>query len=422
MNNKHGLLKKNKVELLSPAGSFDSLQAAINAGADAVYFGVEQLNMRAKSVNSFSVDDIEQIACLCRANNIKAYLTLNTVIYGHDLQLLHGILNEVKKQGIDAVIASDFAVIVQCSQMGIPLHISTQANVSNIEAVQFFSRFSDVIVLARELTLTQVQDICKEVKRRDIKGVSGELIKIEVFIHGALCMAVSGKCYLSLHTQNSSANRGACTQNCRRPYLVKEVETDEELLIDNEYIMSPKDLCTISVLDQVINCGVDVLKIEGRSKGADYVYTTTQCYHEAIRAIESDNYTAEKIDDWLQRLSTVYNRGFWEGYYLGHKLGEWTSQPGSAATEKKIFIGKGSNYYPKIGVAEFTIETGSIKPGDTLMITGPLCGMVKEKAEKLVINGIEGNEAVKGDKITLRFGTKVGGHDKLYKIVEAANG
>ncbi|MDR3693908.1 peptidase U32 family protein [Mucilaginibacter sp.] len=415
-------MKKNKIELLSPAGSFDCLQAAINAGADAVYFGVEQLNMRAKSVNSFGVDDIEYVAAICSVNNVRAYLTLNTIIYGHDLQLLRGILNEVKKHCIDAVIASDFAVIEQCSQMGIPLHISTQANVSNIEAVQFFARFSDVIVLARELTLKQVQDICKEVKRRDIKGVSGGLIKIEVFIHGALCMAVSGKCYLSLHTQNASANRGACTQNCRRSYLVKDAETKEELLIDNEYIMSPKDLCTIGVLDQIIRCGVDVLKIEGRSKGADYVHVTTQCYREALQAIENNNYTSEKIGGWLNRLSTVYNRGFWEGYYLGHKLGEWTSQPGSSATEKKIYVGKGSNYYPNIGVAEFTIETGTVRPGDTLMITGPLCGMVKEKAGKLFINGAEGLEAVKGDKITFPFGVKVGSQDKLYKIVEAVNG
>jgi putative protease len=415
-------LKNNKIELLSPAGSFDCLQAAINAGADAVYFGVEQLNMRAKSVNSFGVDDIERVAAISRANNIRAYLTLNTIIYGHDLQLLRGILSEVKKHSIDAVIASDFAVIEQCGQMGIPLHISTQANVSNIEAVQFFARFSDVIVLARELTLKQVHDICKEVKRRDIKGVSGERVKIEVFIHGALCMAVSGKCYMSLHTQNASANRGACTQNCRRPYLVKDAETQEELLIDNEYIMSPKDLCTIGVLDQIINCGVDVLKIEGRSKGADYVHVTTQCYGEALQAIQNNNYTAEKIEDWLKRLSTVYNRGFWEGYYLGHKLGEWTSQPGSAATEKKIYLGRGSNYYPKIGIAEFTIETGSIKPGDTLMITGPLCGMVKEKAGKLVINGTTGTEAGKGDKITFPFGFKTSSQDKLYKIVEATNG
>jgi len=415
-------MKEQKIELLAPAGSFACLQAAINGGADAVYFGVEQLNMRAKSVNAFSVTDIEQVATVSHENGIKAYITLNTIMYGHDLQLLRNILSEVKAHGIDAVIASDFAVIEQCNQMGIPLHISTQANVSNIEAVQFFARFSDVIVLARELTLKQVEDITKEVRRRKIKGVSGNLIKIEVFVHGALCMAVSGKCYLSLHSQNASANRGACTQNCRRPYIVKDAETNEELLIDNEYIMSPKDLCTIGILDQVINSGANVLKIEGRSKGADYVFTTTQCYREALHAIESNSFSNDKIEDWLKRLSTVYNRGFWEGYYLGHRVGEWTSSPGSAATEKKIYVGKGSKYYPKISVAEFIIETGSIKAGDTIMISGQYCGVVKEKAETLMVNGVLGEEAVRGDKITFPFSTKVSANDKLYKIVETVNG
>jgi putative protease len=414
-------MKERKIELLSPAGSFECLQAAINGGADAVYFGVEQLNMRAKSVNSFSVNDIQQITAICKANGIKSYITLNTVMYDHDMQLLGSILKEVKKHNTDAVIASDFAVIAYCNQLNIPLHISTQANVSNIEAVEFFSRFADVVVLARELTLKQVEHISKEIKRRKIKGVSGELLKIEIFIHGALCMAISGKCYLSLHAQNASANRGACMQNCRRPYLVKDAETNEELLIENEYIMSPKDLCTIGILDQVLKTGLGVLKIEGRSKGADYVFTTTQCYREALQAIESNSYTNDKIEGWLKRLSAVYNRGFWGGYYLGHKMGEWTNHPGSAATEKKIYVGKGSRYYPKINVAEFIIETGSIKPGDTLMITGHHCGMVKEKAATLIVNGKESEEAVRGDKITFLFGTKITAHDKLYKIVESLN-
>jgi putative protease len=412
------MMGKKKIELLAPVGSFECLQAAINGGADAVYFGVEQLNMRAKSVNSFAVTDVKQIASICKANKVKAYLTLNTVMYDHDKQLISSILKEVKKHKIDAVIASDFAVMAQCSQLNIPLHISTQANVSNIESVQFFSAFADVIVLARELTLKQVEHICREIKRRKINGISGELMKIEVFVHGALCMAVSGKCYLSLHTQNASANRGACTQNCRRPYVVKDAETNEELLIDNEYIMSPKDLCTINILDQLVNSGVDVLKIEGRSKGADYVFTTTACYREALQTIETNSYTADKIEDWMQRLSTVYNRGFWEGYYLGHKLGEWTTHPGSAATEKKIYVGKGSRYYPKINVAEFTIETGSIKQGDTLMIIGQHCGMVKEKASTLMVNGTEGSQAIKGDKITFPFSSNITMQDKLYKIVE----
>ena len=414
-------MKKRKIELLSSAGSFDCLQAAIKAGADAIYFGVEQLNMRTRSSKSFSISDIEEISILCKSNGIKAYITLNTVMYEHDMQLLLVILQEVKKHNIDAVIASDFAVIEYCNQLKIPLHISTQANVSNLEAVQFFSRFADVVVLARELTLKQVEHISKEIKRKKIKGISGELMKIELFVHGALCMAVSGKCYLSLHTQNASANRGACVQNCRRPYIVKDAETNEELLIDNEYIMSPKDLCTIGILDQVVNSGVDVFKIEGRSKGADYVYTVTQCYREALESIENNSYTNDKIENWLKRLATVYNRGFWEGYYLGHKLGEWTTNPGSAATEKKIYVGKGSKYYPKIKVGEFIIESGSIKTGDTLMITGPAIGMAKEKMETLTVNGIESDIAVKGDKLTFVFGTKITSQDKLYKIVETIN-
>jgi len=414
-------MKKRKIELLSSAGSFDCLQAAIKAGADAIYFGVEQLNMRTRSSKSFSISDIEEISILCKSNGIKAYITLNTVMYEHDMQLLLVILQEVKKHNIDAVIASDFAVIEYCNQLKIPLHISTQANVSNLEAVQFFSRFADVVVLARELTLKQVEHISKEIKRKKIKGISGELMKIELFVHGALCMAVSGKCYLSLHTQNASANRGACVQNCRRSYIVKDAETNEELLIDNEYIMSPKDLCTIGILDQVVNSGVDVFKIEGRSKGADYVYTVTQCYREALESIENNSYTNDKIENWLKRLATVYNRGFWEGYYLGHKLGEWTTNPGSAATEKKIYVGKGSKYYPKIKVGEFIIESGSIKTGDTLMITGPAIGMAKEKMETLTVNGIESDIAVKGDKLTFVFGTKITSQDKLYKIVETIN-
>lgn len=414
-------MKKQKVELLAPVGSFDSLQAAINGGADAIYFGVEQLNMRTRSAQSFYISDIKEISSVCKKNRIKSYITLNTVMYEHDMQLLQAILKEVKKCKIDAVIASDFAVIEYCSQHGIPLHISTQANVSNIESVKFFSRFANVIVLARELTLKQVQHITDEIKRKKIKGPSGELIKIEIFVHGALCMAVSGKCYMSLHTQNASANRGACVQNCRRPYIVTDAETGEELKIEGEYIMSPKDLCTIDILDQVIASGADVLKIEGRTKGADYVQVVTKCYREAIDAIADGTYSKEKIEEWKGELTKVYNRGFWEGYYLGRQLGEWTPQPGSAATEKKLYIGKGSKYYPKIGVGEFIIEAGMLKVGDTLMITGPKCGMVKEKLGELTVNGEKAMEAVKGDKITFPFVTKVTPADKLYKIVEAAH-
>lgn len=412
---------KKKVELLSPAGSFDSMQAAVNAGANAIYFGVEQLNMRTRSSQSFTIADIGEIAHRCILHNISAYITLNTVMYEHDMRLLTTILHEVKKHHISGVIASDFAVIEMCRQMHIPLHISTQANVSNIEAVQFYSTFSDVVVLARELTLKQVEYICREIKRKKIIGHSGNLMKVEIFGHGALCMAVSGKCYLSLHTQNASANRGACVQNCRRPYLVQDAETGEELIIDNEYIMSPKDLCTINFLDEVVNSGIDVLKIEGRSKGADYVHTVTKCYREALDAIADGSYSSEKIAGWMSRLATVYNRGFWDGYYLGRQLGEWTSQPGSHATEKKIYIGKGTKYYPKLQVGEFLVETGSIKAGDTLLVSGSHIGMMKEKFNALTVNGVPAETAGKGDKITFKVNAKITHNDKLYKIVAADN-
>lgn len=412
-------MTQRKVEILSPAGSFDALMAAIHAGADAIYFGVEQLNMRTRSSNSFCLEDLAQIGSLARQYGIKAYITLNTVMYEHDMQLLKSILQEVKKQGIDAVIAADFAVMQYCKELNIPLHVSTQANVSNLESVQFFAQFADVVVLARELTLKQVAHITNEIKRRNIKGPSGELIKIEIFVHGALCMAISGKCYLSLHEQNAAANRGACVQNCRRSYIVKDAETNEELLIDNEYIMSPKDLCTITILDQILEAGVDVLKIEGRSKGAEYVDTVTKCYKEAAAAVLNHVYTAEKKAIWLAQLEKVYNRGFWEGYYLGRKLGEWTAEPGSIATEKKVYIGKGTNYYSNIQVGEFLLESGLLAQGDSILVIGPSLGIVRETMSKLVVNGIEAATAAKGDKITFPFATKIGAKDKLYKLVKA---
>lgn len=414
-------MKKRSVEILAPVGSFESLQAAINAGTDSVYFGVEQLNMRSRSAHAFTIADIKKITGTCKLHQIKTYLTLNTVMYEHDMQLLRTILKEAKKAGVNAVIAADFSVIEYCRQLDIPLHISTQANISNIESVQFFSRFADVVVLARELTLKQVEQIIKEIKRKKIKGPSGELVKVEIFVHGALCMAISGKCYISLHNQNASANRGACVQNCRRSYIVKDAESGEELMIENEYIMSPKDLCTIDILDQVIRTGVAVLKIEGRPKGPEYVYTVTRCYREAADAVAAGNFNTEKIAAWKTAMEKVYNRGFWEGYYLGRKTGEWTSQPGSAATEKKIYIGKGTRYYPRKKVGEFLVETGSLQTGDTLLVTGPVCGMVKEKVTTLRVNGIENDTAVKGDKITFPFNTKVTASDKLYKIVNAVH-
>lgn len=412
-------LKKPK--LLSPVGSFESLHSAIRAGADAIYFGVEQLNMRTKSVPTITIDDIKEVADVCRKHGVQSYLTLNTVMYDYDMQLVQKIVNTCKEEGIDAIIASDYAVFEICKTVGIPLHISTQANVTNVESVGFFSHLADVIVLSRELTVTQVKHITQEIKRRNIRGISGELMKIETFIHGALCMAVSGKCYLSLHEKNASANRGACVQNCRRPYQVVDLETGNELLIDNEYIMSPKDLCTIPFLDEMVDAGIDVFKIEGRSKSAEYVFSTTKCYREAIDAVLDGTFTDEKVAVWMAELDKVYNRGFWDGYFMGKKLGEWTKNPGSIAKEKKVYLAKCTRYYPKIKVAEFLIENGTLKAGDPLMVLGRNTGSDKITLDTLMINGAPGEAAVKGDKITFPFESALKANDKLYKVV-ADNG
>ncbi|MBX2931500.1 MAG: U32 family peptidase [Chitinophagaceae bacterium] len=406
-----------KIELLAPVGSFENLMAAINAGADAIYFGVEQLNMRAKSINSFKIKDLKEISSICKKHQVKTCLTLNTVMYDYDMQLIKSILVAVQENNIDAVIATDFSVIEMCRAMKIPLHISTQANVSNVEAAKFFAPFSDVIVLARELSLKQIKNITSAIERENIVGVSGEKLKIEVFAHGALCMAVSGKCYLSLHEQNASANRGACTQNCRRPYKVIDLETGNELEVDNEYIMSPKDLCTINILDELVDAGIEVLKIEGRGKSADYVYTVTKCYREALQAIEEGTYTEEKINGWMKGLETVYNRGFWEGYYLGKKLGEWTKNPGSAATEKKVYIGKSTNFFSKINIAEFEIETNNLKQGDKVLIIGKNFGVEQIILNEFKVNGHDASEAKRGDLLTFPFKNKTIASDKLYKLV-----
>lgn len=408
-----------KPELLAPVGSFESIHSAIRARADAIYFGVEQLNMRTKSIPTICIEDIDEVASLCKQHHIKCYLTLNTVVYDHDMQLARRIITECKEKGVDAIIASDFAVFEICRSVGIPLHISTQSNVSNIESVAFFAQMADVAVLARELTIKQVAYITSEIKRRNIRGISGELMRIETFVHGALCMAVSGKCYLSLHEKNASANRGACVQNCRRPYEVTDLETGNQLLIDNEYIMSPKDLCTIEFIDDLINAGIDVFKIEGRSKSAEYVYTTTKCYREAIDSVLSGTYTQDKVNIWISELDKVYNRGFWEGYFMGRKLGEWTKNPGSIATEKKIYLAKATKYYPKINIAEFLIESGSIKAGDELMIIGRNTGSDKITLAELIVNGHKNEEACKGDKITFPFPKVLRANDKLYKVVSA---
>lgn len=406
-----------KVEILAPVGSFESLAAAVQAGANAVYFGVEQLNMRARAANNFTLEDMVSIVNTCNANGIKAYLTLNTILYDHDIQLMRRLVRAAKMAGVDAVIASDFAVMHEAKAIGLPVHVSTQANVSNVETVAFFAPYADVVVLARELNLKQVASIAKEIKRSNIVGPSGNLIRIEIFAHGALCMAVSGKCYLSLHTHFASANRGACIQNCRRSYIVTDKEEGMEFEIDNEYIMSAKDLCTIDFLDEVVNAGVSVLKIEGRGRSADYVKTTVQCYKEAIEAISNNTYTSERIAHWRIELEKVYNRGFWDGYYLGRKLGEWSSQYGSVATEKKVYVGKGSNYFKKVGIAEFSLDAGTLRKEDELMVISPVTGVARHTLNQLVVNGEDATEANRGDKITFPFANKVTPKDKLYKII-----
>jgi putative protease len=408
-----------KMEVMAPVGSYESLSAALNAGCDSIYFGVEQLNMRARSSINFTTDDLTQIARRCQEFNAKSYITINTILYDHDISLMKTIVDQAKQSGISAIIASDHAVMSYCRKIKMPVHISTQANVTNIETVEFYAAFADVMVLSRELSLRQVSDITKEIKRRKIKGPSGELIKIEVFGHGALCMAVSGKCYLSLHSHNASANRGACIQNCRKQYIVTSKEDGTELEIDNEYIMSAKDLCTIGFLDKIMDAGVDILKIEGRGRAPDYVDTTVKCYREAINSIHENSYTQEKIQDWTTSLSKVYNRGFWDGYYLGRKMGEWNNTYGSKATERKIFLGKGIKYFKKVKVGEFLIESHSLKKGDQVLITGPTSGVIKTKVEEIRVDDKDVDSVVKGDVFSIQVPKIVRPSDKLYKIVKA---
>jgi putative protease len=414
-------MNKNKtgqeIEIMAPAGNFEALMAAIQGGANSVYFGIEQLNMRARAANNFLFEDLEEIARRCNEHNVKTYLTLNTIIYDHDLSIMRRIVDKVKETGITAIIASDQAVINYAASQKVEVHISTQTNITNLESVKFFSHFADVMVLARELSLKQVKDITTGIIRDDVRGPSGELVKIEIFAHGALCMAVSGKCYLSLHTNNSSANRGACVQNCRRSYKVIDLEEGHELEIDNEYIMSPKDLCTIGFIDKIVDAGVTVLKIEGRGRAPEYVKTVTQCYREAVEAYLNDTYTKDKIDKWMERLSSVYNRGFWDGYYLGQKLGEWTNGYGSQATTRKQFLGKGVKYFPKIGVAEFKIETSSLKVGDKVIITGPTTGVIETEIKELRVDNKPVEEVKKGVNFSTPLSEVIRSSDKLYKVV-----
>ncbi|MFN8273716.1 MAG: peptidase U32 family protein [Flavobacteriaceae bacterium] len=408
-----------KIELMAPAGNFESLQAALDNGCDSVYFGVEQLNMRARATVNFVLDDLPEIARRCNEKNVRTYLTLNTIIYDHDLSVVKTLLTKAKEAGITAVIASDQAVIATARSLGIEVHISTQLNVTNVETVRFYSLFADTIVLSRELSLRQVKKITEAIEKEQIKGPSGNLVEIEIFGHGALCMAVSGKCYLSLHAHNSSANRGACKQNCRKKYTVIDQESGFEIEIDNEYMMSPKDLCTIDFLDQIIDSGVQVLKLEGRGRAADYVATVTRTYREAIDAIYDGTYNTERVQTWMKTLSTVYNRGFWSGYYLGQKLGEWSDNPGSSATQKKVYVGKGMHYFPKSGIAEFKIEAYDIKKGDKMLITGPTTGAQEFELNDFLVNDNSADKAIKGDSCTFKVPFRIRLSDKLYKMVEA---
>ncbi len=412
-------MQNSKVELMAPAGSFESLMAAIKAGADSVYFGIEQLNMRARSSNNFTIDDLAKITAICKEHNIRAYLTLNTILYDHDISLMRSIIDAAKKHEVDAVIATDFSVLHYAKKVGLNVHISTQANITNIETVEFFADYADVMVMARELSLMQVGTITREIKRRNITGPSGELVQIEVFAHGALCMAVSGKCYMSLHSDFASANRGACIQNCRRSYIVTDKDQGVEFEIDNEYIMSAKDLCTIDFLDKIMDAGIRVLKIEGRGRSADYVYTVIKCYREAIEAYFDGTYTIEKMEEWKARLSTVFNRGFWDGYYLGRKMGEWSNVYGSKATRRKVYLGKGVKYFDNVKIGEFRMESQSLDIGDEILITGPTTGIVQTTVSELRVNDRPTGRVKKGDVFSMLLDEKVRPSDKLYKLVDA---
>ncbi len=411
--------QRSDYELLAPVGTFESLAAAIQAKADGVYFGVEQLNMRAKSTNNFRIDDLKEIAKRTHAQGIKAYLALNTVVYDHELPVMRLLADKAKEAGIDAIIASDQAVINYVNSIGMPVHISTQLNVSNIETLKFYSKYSDVMVLARELSLQQVKYLTQKIEEENITGFSGEKIKIEIFIHGALCMAISGKCYMSLHEFNSSANRGACQQTCRRSYIVTDKETGYQLEIDNEYIMSPKDLATFFFFDKIMESGATVFKIEGRARGPEYVKTTVEVYNDVINSVLDGSFSPEKVKGWEKELMKVYNRGFWDGYYLGRKLGEWSNVHGSKATRKKLYIGKVTNYFSKIEVAEVKIEAYDLKKGDRIMIIGPTTGVEEVVIEELRDYHERERDTIEKNQVaTFKVSAKLRRSDKVYKIVE----
>ena len=414
-----GMEKITDYEIMAPVGSRDSLAAALKAGAGSVYFGVEQLNMRSHSANHFTLDDLRDIAAQCRAAGVKSYLTVNTIIYGEDIPLMHQIVDAARDAGITAVIASDVAVMTYCRQQGVEVHLSTQLNISNIEALRFYAQFADVVVLARELRMEQVADIYRQIQEQHITGPSGQLVRIEMFCHGALCMAISGKCYMSLDNTGRSANRGACMQICRRSYIVTDRETGTELEIDNKYIMSPKDLKTIRFLDRMMQSGVRVFKIEGRARGPEYVLTVVRCYKEAIRSVLEGTFTEEKKDEWDRQLATVFNRGFWDGYYQGQLLGEWNSNYGSNATERKVYIGKGVKYFSRLGVAEFTVEADTFQVGDKMLITGPTTGALYVTVDEIHDDVQAVQTAQQGTRVSIKVPEKVRPSDKLFKIVKA---
>ncbi|MBP1617162.1 MAG: Protease [Bacteroidetes bacterium] len=407
----------NDFEIMAPVGSYDSLAAAIQGGANSIYFGIEGLNMRAKSSNNFTKDDLHNIADICRQNGLKSYLTVNTIIYDNDISLMNSIVDAAKEAKVSAIIASDVAVMMYARSIGVEVHLSTQLNITNTQSLMFYAQFADVVVLARELNLDQVSAIYKDIIEKQIKGPNGQLIRIEMFCHGALCMAVSGKCYLSLHEKDLSANRGACNQICRRSYVVKDKETNIELEIDNEYIMSPKDLKTIHFLNKMMDAGVRVFKIEGRARGPEYVRTVVTCYKEAVQSYCEETFTDEKIEDWTSRLATVFNRGFWDGYYLGQRLGEWSSNYGSGSTKKKVIVGKGIKYYSNLEVAEFQLESGELKVGDEILVTGPTTGAVSTIVDEIRVELKVVEKAVKGDRFSIKLKDKIRPSDKLFKWI-----
>jgi len=413
--------KINDFEIMAPVGSRESMMAAIQAGADSIYFGIGKLNMRSHSANTFTVNDLKEIAALCHEHNMKSYLTVNTIIYGEDIDTMHEIIDAAYEAKISAVIACDIAVMTYCRKVGQEVHLSTQLNISNVEALKFYAQFADVVVLARELNLEQVAAIFKAIEEENICGPSGNRIRIEMFCHGALCMAVSGKCYMSLDNANRSANRGECVQICRRSYIATDSETGDQLEIDNKYIMSPKDLKTVRFIDRMMNAGVRVFKIEGRARGPEYVYTVIRCYKEAIASVLEGTFTEEKKDEWDERLATVFNRGFWDGYYLGQRLGEWNKSYGSNATEKKQYVGKGIKYFSRLGVAEFAIEAAEINVGDKLLITGPTTGVMYLDATEIRFDLKTVDTAHKGERVSIPVPGKIRPSDKLFKLIQTEN-